>query len=273
MTTLIALRYVLCDHPVTLVTDDRALAAPLRRLFPAYVRDGASTASPHIIVRRTGPGYRVETDRRAPVTCHTKIEVMATCEFALGEALLASCPDYVHLHAAGAVVPSGAVLALGRAGAGKSSLALAWSRRGHAALGDDVVLLDAQGRAHAFCRFFKVSPALLEESGVDPTATPFWVPESVDAWYDPADGAGWADPAPVAAIVLARFQRGAPLRIRSASSAEGLNALVHSVLPLGRDRHTAFDVLARLVERAPVCEVTFGDAAAAAAVLTGPPAA
>lgn len=272
VTDTTALRYELCDRPVEVVTDDGTLVEPLRRLFPSYVRHVGTTPSgtPTITIRRAGGAYLVDTRAGEPAECRTVIDVMEACEFALADGLLVSCPQYTHLHAGGAVTSSGgAVLAVGRAGAGKSSLALAWTRRGWPALGDDVVLLDADGTAQSFRRFFKVNPALLAALGVEPATTPFWVPGSVDAWYDPADGAGWADTAPVQAVILARFTRNAPVRISERSSADGLNALLHSVLPSGRDGRAAFDALTRVAVRARVIELRFGDVAAAADAVAG----
>lgn len=267
VTYSLALRYALCDRPVELVTDDPALAEPLRRLFPAYVTNGAAPANPDVAIRRAGDGYRVAIGSGTPTLCRTVVEVMEVSEFALCEALLTSCRRYIHVHAAGAIMHGGAVLALGRAGAGKSSLAVAWSRRGHAALGDDIVLLDVEGRALAFRRLFKVHPALLQRVDVDLDNTPFWVPGSTDAWYDPSVSGGWVDEARIRALVLARYRTGRPLAITEASSADALNALVHSVLPSGVRRRAAFDTLCRVVAGVRAWEVTFGDVVAAAQAL------
>ena len=61
---------------------------------------------------------------------------------------MATFAAHAHLHAAGTVVSSRALVALGSSGAGKSSLALAWSLAGYPLLGDDAVLLAADGRVY-----------------------------------------------------------------------------------------------------------------------------
>jgi serine kinase of HPr protein (carbohydrate metabolism regulator) len=57
-----------------------------------------------------------------------------------------------HVHAGAVATPRGAALFLGRAGSGKSSLTFTWCWQGAPALGDDVVLLDSHGCAHAIKR-------------------------------------------------------------------------------------------------------------------------
>ncbi len=191
-------------------------------------------------------------------------DLVVAVEFALTEIFLACCPGLMHVHASGAVVGEGALLVLGRAGAGKSSLALHWLQAGHRTLGDDVVLVDQDGRAMAFKRFFKVDPTVLAGVGLNPAETVFWYPGADTAWYDPGSDAGWADPAPITALVLSRFRPGATLSLSEPGRVHALNALAHSLMPTGLDRSRGMTALAAIAERVRVVEVTFGAAAEAA---------
>jgi energy-coupling factor transporter ATP-binding protein EcfA2 len=179
-------------------------------------------------------------------------------------ALLAVCSDFVQLHASGAVIGGKAVLALGPAGAGKSSLALCWNRAGYATLGDDVVFLGSDLKAHPFKRQFKVDPRVLAAAGVDAAQTPFWEPHSAEAWYDPASGAGWADPAPVSLVVRTRHSPNGALFVTETSRAVALNTLVHSLMDTSLGSRASFDILARVIRQARAVEVSFGSAAEAA---------
>lgn len=137
------------------------------------------------------------------MTTRDPIELLTILEGILARALLDTASQRVHLHAAGVRLDEEALLALGAGGAGKSSLALTWSVMGLPVLGDDVVLLDVDGRAESFRRLFKVDPIRLASHGIDPTSTPAWADGSEEAWFDPRTAGGWSTgPIPVRAVVV-----------------------------------------------------------------------
>lgn len=220
----------------------------------------AGSARATLVIETAPSGFQVRDARGAVIACRSPVELAIGYEFALTEALLTSCAQWLQLHAGGAVSGGRAMLALGPRGAGKSSLAFAWHRAGLPVLGDDVVLVDDGGRCMAFARLFKLAPEVLRAGGVDPRGTPYWAEGAAAGWYDPAHGAGWAAPAPPALLIRARHRRGARLTVRPWSRVAALNAVVHSLMPTGRGARDAFDVLAALVAGAECVTVTFGRA-------------
>lgn len=243
--------------------DDGSLPAPLAATFPAYVAASGAGGRPHesIAVRRReeGGGWLVRRGD-GEMACDDLASVVTSVEFALTEALLRACADQVQLHASGAVVRGRAVLAAGASDIGKSSLAAAWSAAGHQVLGDDVVFLDAAGRARPFKRLFKVVPAVLREVGLTPTPHPAGSDADEAAWYDPARGAGWAAPAGVGWLVFPDYQAGAATTMERVTAAGSLERLLESVVISGLDRSRSFEALARLAEATPAYRITFGSA-------------
>lgn len=264
------LRYAVCDGMVELELDDPALRDPLSYLCPGYevsLAKAAAARLPAVRVRTRAEAYMVEPHRGAAVRCADLAELVAVCEFALAEALLAVCSHLVHLHAGGAVVDGRAILAVGPSGVGKSSLASAWAGAGYAVLGDDVVLLNGSGYAVPFKRLFTVQMNVLQQAGLEPYEAPFWALESGDALYDPRDGPGWGSKAPVALLAFPEYRPGSGARLEPVSRATALGLLLGSAMVSGLSRRESFELLCDLAEHAELCRVTFGSATEAARVL------
>lgn len=246
-----------------------SLATDLRRLFPDYAREPESRSAivePHLTVARDAGRFEVQWAGHREV-CERSIDALAECEGALAELLLRTCADHFHVHAAGCVIDRKAIVVLGGAGAGKSSLAATWSQAGVPVLGDDVVLVDRRGRCAPFKRPIKVAAPLLPVLRVDPADTLFWTPGSEEAWLDPSAGPGWAGPAAPALFAAVRFVAGAPCRVRAVPRREILSALVGSLLSTGRRAADGFDVLAEAVGSSRTVHVEFGSAVDAAETL------
>ena len=264
------LYYAVDGTIVTAEVDRSALLEPARRLFPHYeIRPpGGDVSCPPDVSLATCPsGYVLRSNDAPSVLCASMTEALAALEHALARAIAASLRGYVHLHAAGAVLDGQAVLALGKSGAGKSSLAVSWLSRGLPALGDDIVLVNSGARAVPFKRLFKVTPLALRTLGVDPAATLLWDPDWPEAWYAPDDGPGWADEAPVAVMAFVRFEPNGPLRLTPMSTAESLNSLVHSMMDTGMRAADGFDTVVRVVEGARVFRMEYPSADQAAEAL------
>jgi hypothetical protein len=241
------------------------------RLFPHYEIPvpGRDFSEPPDVRVEEGPnGYLVATGDEPSVACGTEVEVLATLEFALTRAIVASWGDHIHLHASGAVVNGQAVLALGRSGAGKSSLAVSWLSQGLKTLGDDIVLVNSAAMAKPFRRFFKVAPETLRNLGIDPATTFQWDPGWPEAWYAPDDGPGWATETPVAVLAFVQYDPRSALSMTPLSMPEALNSLVHSLMDTGKRASECFDTLMRLVENARVLRVEYPSADEAAKALS-----
>lgn len=198
-------------------------------------------------------------------------ETISALELALTRALLRDHARRVQLHAAGTRVHGVGVLALGAAGAGKSSVALEWSRAGWPLLGDDVVLVDEDGSARAFPRLTKVDVERLPEHGIRPDETRAWVPGWDEAWVDPRDAGGWSTGAcPVGLVVLldrGEDESGDPLRAAELEPAAALKALLESVIPGGREGADAMDPLCRLLDGSRSLRLSYASSREAARFL------
>ena len=146
---------------------DGPVLASLRGIFAGARRPTAGLDGPaDLTVSETGDGFELRAHTDPEVRrFDSAAELVGALEFGVAHFLLGALRDRTHLHAAGAVSATSrtpaAVLALGPSGSGKSSLALAWSRRGLPLLGDDVVLADATGAPAPFRRPLRVDAELL----------------------------------------------------------------------------------------------------------------
>jgi hypothetical protein len=242
----------------------------VRRLYPEYqvAQPRRLNADVADVSFSKGPnGYAVTSPDSPDVICGNQMDAIVALEFALTRKLAASCDRSVHLHASGAVVGGGAILALGASGAGKSSVALSLLMHGYPTLGDDMVLLGPTGSVAPFKRLLKVSREMLGELGIDPGTTVHWDADWPEAWLDPGNAAGWAEEAPVAVLALVQYRPHAPLSISPVPPAEGLNALVHSVMVTGKSAAEGFDRLVRVAQSAKMYRLEFPSAIAAADTL------
>jgi hypothetical protein len=259
--------YSACGASVCLTAADPELLDRCSRLYDARELPLDQVQPPTITVAAAAGGYSIVRTGTAPVLCTSRTDALAVLEHALTDALLHACRGVTQLHAAGAVVGGKAVIALGGSGAGKSSLALAWTMSGYRSLGDDVVLLDGTGTARPFPRHFKLDPDVLRSCGVDPETTPFWDSATQEAWFTPAEASGWAEPAPIGLVALCRRSAGARQSIERLSALDGVNALLHSVMQTGLDAASSFQPIVDALERAEVVEVRFGSSAKAASAI------
>ena len=255
-------------------TKEPALSEAARRLFPAYeVPQPKLVDADHVsvtVTRKRGEHVIISPDA-PPVSCRSRMDALVALEFALSRTLAASFSDHVHLHASGAVVDGRAVIALGRSGAGKSSLAASMLARGFRTLGDDTVFLNSRCFVEPFKRLMKLSTEVLEELGVAPESTIHWDREWPEAWLDPVDGPGWAEEAPVAVIVLAQHDPAASMSLEPVTSSDALNALLHSVMISGMPAGTGFDRLLHVAESAKTFWLRFRSSVEAAELLSSMP--
>lgn len=252
-------------QPVVCVRAPAAWTDSVTALFPHYVLQ-ASRAPLTFDLLPAGEGGTLRTldgEQRAG----SGPELLGLLEYELMSVLLEAASEHAHLHASGAVVSGRGVLALGPSGAGKSSVAFAWHRLGMPLLGDETVLIDPAGSAHAFRRLIKLEADRARDGGVDPASTLGWDPESSEIWYPPGPG-GWAEGlVPVAVVARVQYQAGAPLEMRAMSEAETLNVLMHSLQSGGASGPDALASLATLAESVVGLDVRFSDAVATAEAL------
>ncbi len=230
----------------------------LRQLAP-LVEGFAASGPPEIAARgeASDPVERIEADE-VPVP---------ELEWRVARALLpvASAPGVTPLHASGVVASQGAILIVGPSGSGKSTLAWHLQRLGLPLLGDDTVLLEADGRLSSFPRCPKVDRRALAVEGIAPTDPSILGGDETEAWVRPS--AGFArEAAPIAWIVVPRWSPGAPNFFRNLGAGERVERLLPAVHGEGPARPGVRTVLDRL-SVPPAIELTFGDGPAAARTL------
>ncbi len=256
-----------CGASICVTADDPEILDSYRELYCASELPLQRIQPPTIALNSTGERYSISRAGEPPVVCGSRSDAFVALEHMLTVALLQACGQLTQIHASGAVVEGKAVIALGGSSAGKSSLALAWTLSGYPSLGDDVVLLDGGGMARPFPRHFKLDPELLRSYGLDPESTPFWNPKTQEAWFTPDGMSGWAAPAAVGVVALCRRSAGAGLSIRRLCRAEGVNALLHSLLDTGLDARSSFQRIVDALQRAAVVEVRFASSREAASAI------
>lgn len=245
----------------------RALAERFRPVCRANETADDAATTPAIDVTASDGAYVVRVTGAAPLETTEFVTALEAYEWALTERLTAALASDIHLHAGGAVGPRGAMLVLGRSGAGKSSIAFSWTRFGFPALGDDIVRVDRSGRAAPFTRIFKIPDRVAREAGIAVESTIGWRADCHEVWVDPADGPGWGEASPVRLVAQARYVPGAEASVERWSRGAILAALMESVLPTGCRGGDAFERLADVAARADGYLVTYGRADAAAALL------
>jgi hypothetical protein len=179
----------------------------------------------------------------------------------------------VCLHASAIVVDGAAIALVGPAGAGKSTTAAAFSRRGFSVLAEDVVTLDdSEGRGEREGRFF-VRPAypcirlwpasaasLYGSHSALPPLTPNWDKCYVDLTQEA--GQFESTPRPLAAIYLLAERSDDPEApfVQPLDQAQGLIELIANTYGVQLlDKHMRarqFDLLSRVLARVPLRRVT-----------------
>jgi hypothetical protein len=259
----IRVSFCLRDTPVRVGVPTAELARLVENLYPGYVVH-AGEGDVACVIRETSGGWEVCADHEANHFPDLG-GALTALEHTITLSLLQGARAVPQLHAAGAVVHGRAILAVGGPGAGKSSIALALCTRGSPALGDDVILLTERGDAAPFKRHFTIHPDRLRELKVPPNPNLDWLADDEDAWFDPRTAAGWADDAPIDAIVHVRHTPGAdPPERHELTQAQVLHLLLASGLRTGPRAHQYIDLLVPVARRAVGFELRFADAAHAA---------
>jgi|GEM_PF-7008789 len=169
---------------------------------------------------------------------------------------LAALLDRTALHAAAVVLPAGALLICGRAGAGKSTLALALDRAGYSVLGDDHVVIDLSDdgriRAHPSFPFSDVDGPARRAIDGDP-------PKRQAPSGDEKASVAFSSPRPpeaVPIVAVALVERGARVAREPSAAPEALAWLLREAVfvadPADDDAQVArLDACLRLLAAAP----------------------
>lgn len=264
------------ETPAVRVEAPRSLVPAICDLFPRYVLDGGgiradvSRAAPRLRIVRDGEGWLLSGGVGGPVRerHRDRIELLCRVELAITRALLREGAHRTHLHAGGAVLPDGAVLVFGPQNAGKSSVTLAWSVAGYPVLGDDLLLVEGDGRVRPFHRLMKVDRTRLRAHGIDPRRTPHFAEDYLQAWFDPERAGGWWDgPVRPALVAFLRRERGRGPQMETVEPAEALNVLLGAVFPTGRSPAESLDALHAMLDRAPAVRICYRSSDRVASVL------
>ena len=258
------------QRTVALTVPSPERASEIARMLPEYVVPGYSgDPEEHLHLREDSDGWILEAKQGTAVYSSLTDAITAAEHLVVLNLLLLSA-HVAQVHAAGAATGNGAVLAIGKSGAGKSSIAVQWSLQGYPAYGDDIVFIDDEWRAAPFKRLFKANPSLLRELGevVDPTLERFSDDEG--AYWDPRAAAGWAEPTPIATIAIVQHEPDHRLEIDEIPKTEALRLMLGSLMPSSLTPAHCFDRLAAAAAEARTLRVVFGNAGEAAAALATP---
>jgi len=230
-------------------------------MFPEYVRHCSDASTSSIVVRRTvGPRYTCQD-----ATGLKWSGLVARLEHVLAEHLLAGYPHALHLHAGGVDLGGVGVLLLGPSGSGKSTVAVRCLLDGAPVLGDDVVVVGADGRAGPFCRRPKIDSNQATRFGIDPAETVLWEDGAAECWLDPTVWAGWSQSVRVGVVARVRYVPGAAIRVEALAPADVLSELIASVFESGlgaNDSSAAMGqrTLFQLAESCTGLRINYGDA-------------
>ena len=260
----VRLAYRLDGLPVeTRVTD--ALAPAAAALFPdarAPAGDGPVELE---VAGSGGEGFRVNA--RGRETRHPDAAgALAAFELALAETLVRRAAA-IPLHAAGALLPGGAVALVGAGGRGKSTLAAALARLGRPVYGDDVLLLDgAAGRVRAFRRLLKLLPPAPTLLGLERPRGPVAELWGDSALYHPEElGSSWAEPAPLRAVLfLERDAAARGVELAPVGAPEAVRRLLSQLQLVERAGPAEFEAVAAAVDGAEAATLRYASAVDAA---------
>jgi hypothetical protein len=256
-----------CSSSCSIEVGPLELLDEVSALFPGGKVVESSPGPVDVHVTRNESGFVVTPDTGE--TLRRPCDAISAVEYAVTMHLLSSDNHHAHLHAAAALTPRGAILALGGSGAGKSTLAYTWAHRGLPVFGDDVVPLDPEGRVQVFPRLLKVDPKHLRSRGEAPERTLGWDPEADDLWWSPIDHGGWAKGGATPVIVAEiQFQDGVELRLDPVEGGERLRLLLNAVQTTGSPPEECIDRLIRVTETAKIVRLQFGCPNEAASLLS-----
>jgi hypothetical protein len=252
----------LLDLRVRFQAEDPAAIALLEDLYaPARV----DAAAEHVLllgraVGEEGEGWFAAADGTVLARSPAPGVAFRHLVFAANQAAIDATAG-LRLHAAAAVRGGRAVLLPGVMNAGKSTLAAGLVQRGWAYLTDEVAALDGAGLVRPYPKPLSLgaAPAGL---ALDWTPAGGARPFLGSSGLVPAAALGRVatGPAPLAAVVLPEYERGAPTTIEALDPAEALVAIAAQVFHL--DETGMLPTLADRLVGVPCARVRSGDLAA-----------
>jgi hypothetical protein len=244
---------------------DDELRDTVHALFEALERRTDDAVASFAVHRASDDGRRwhVRMDGKLMMACELRGEALHGLMVYINQRVVMARDDLLSIHAAGVATPDGAVLLPGNAGNGKTTLCARLLQRGAAYLSDDSVALDRGGRLLGYPKplGFKVgtwvefAEAGLADLDLDPGTQLVW---QVPPGRLGATVVTVADPV---AVVLPRFDPGAPLRVEPLSRQAGAAAILQQVQNLPAfGVPDALEVIGQLLARVPCHAVVYGDA-------------
>jgi hypothetical protein len=251
------------------VHGDAELRGTLTALFAALERPAGRTAAVFSVERAAGERspWQVRMDGQVMMASEQSGEALHGLIVFINQRVVMARDDLLSIHAAGAATADGAVVLPGDAGSGKTTLCARLLQRGADYLSDDSLAVDRHGRILGYPKplGFKVgtweefADAGLADLELDPGRQLVWqIPPSRLG----ARSVAAADPV---AVVLPRFEPGAPLRVEPVARQAAAAALLGQVQNLPAfGVPGALEVIGRLAARVPAHAVVYGDARQAA---------
>lgn len=251
------------------VHSDAELHGILTGLFAALERRAGHALAVFSVGREAGDGtpWHLRMDGDLMMGCEQLGEALHGLIVYVNQRVVAARDDLLSIHAAAVATTDGAVVLPGSSGSGKTTLCARLLQHGAAYLSDDSVALDRHKRVLGYPKplGFKVGTweqftgAGLEDLDLDHGGQLVWqIPPS-------RLGASSVTSADPVAVVVPRFEDGAPLQVEQMSRHVAAAALLEQVQNLPAfGVPDALEVIAGLAARVSCHTVIYGDARDAA---------
>lgn len=226
------------------------LAYRLRHLL--VPDEAAAVPAARFSIQRDGDAYLLERDG-TPLRLDTGLAMaLRHLEGEIVRHWMRARPEWIWLHAGGAVIDDRAVLLVGPGGSGKSTLVTALVERGWSYLSDEVVPIDPMtGRALPFPR----TPVVREERGERLDAAE--VRDLCRREAPLAEQHLHRESAPIGAIVFPSCDPASPTRLLPISPARAALELLRGCLSYGHQGPAAVEGLVELVRRTALFRLSF----------------
>jgi hypothetical protein len=243
----------------------------LQELAQSLYRGARSSGEvPHwrFALEALADGFALRQDQRLLNRAASLDQFFQEVEWHLTQTFMAGLGDLYQVHASAVGWGDKTLVLCGAAGTGKTSLSLALALEGAMLFTDEVALLDQDLVVHPFPRDLIVhqgTEALFPELG-QAVPSPPWKVFPEYRYLSPLDlgQESLPRPLPCGRLVFPRYCPGAGIQLRPLGQSEAVHCLLEQSFNLGRWGEKGVELLGRLVEQCPACQVVFGQAREAA---------
>ena len=264
--------FELAGFRVAIAFPDGAVAAAFRSVAGHLLVPPPPAIDLHLTIGSHPSGYRVAEGEAEEIVLPDAAAVAVWLKNNILEAVLAARPGLIAVHAAALQGPHGIVLLAGSSGRGKTTVSAVLNARGWPLIADDVTLIDAgSSQIQGFPFAFAAKPGswpVLRAFFPDLDGLHCYLrPDGRTVRYVPPSTIAAGDTA-INAVVFPVYTPDGPTRRRPLDRISALVKLLEEARN-GQRRLTCegFETMARILARAEVIEVAYGEAGEVAELL------